>query len=85
MLSPLRAITLEREPSKKKQRTDTKKDAKRIKRIENSKFESKIYIITSILKGLKTEPQAIFGATAVPASLLNPVDKPSPVNLHDEN
>ena len=26
-----RAITLEREPSKKKQRTDTKKDAKRIK------------------------------------------------------
>jgi hypothetical protein len=25
-----RAITLEREPSKKKQRTDTKKDAKRI-------------------------------------------------------
>ena len=25
------AITLEREPSKKKQRTDTKKDAKRIK------------------------------------------------------
>ena len=26
-----RAINLEREPSKKKQRTDTKKDAKRIK------------------------------------------------------
>ena len=26
-----RAITLEREPSKKKQRTETKKDAKRIK------------------------------------------------------
>jgi hypothetical protein len=26
-----RAITLEREPSKKKQRNDTKKDAKRIK------------------------------------------------------
>ena len=26
-----RTITLEREPSKKKQRTDTKKDAKRIK------------------------------------------------------
>ena len=26
-----RAITLEREPSKKKQRTDTKRDAKRIK------------------------------------------------------
>ena len=26
-----RAITLEREPSKKKQRTDTKKDPKRIK------------------------------------------------------
>jgi hypothetical protein len=26
-----RAITLERKPSKKKQRTDTKKDAKRIK------------------------------------------------------
>ena len=26
-----RAITLKREPSKKKQRTDTKKDAKRIK------------------------------------------------------
>ena len=26
-----RAITLEREPSKKEQRTDTKKDAKRIK------------------------------------------------------
>ena len=26
-----RAITLERDPSKKKQRTDTKKDAKRIK------------------------------------------------------
>ena len=40
LLSPLRArksnkvgrvITLEKEPSKKKQRTDTKKDAKRIK------------------------------------------------------
>ena len=27
----VRAITLEREPSKKKQRTETKKDAKRIK------------------------------------------------------
>ena len=44
-----------------------------------------MYIITSILIGLKTEPQAIFGATAVPASLLNPVDQPSPANLHDEN
>jgi hypothetical protein len=30
-LSPLRATTLERKTSKKKQRTDTKKDEKRIK------------------------------------------------------
>ena len=30
-LSPERAITVKREPSKKKQRTDTKKDAKSIK------------------------------------------------------
>ena len=30
-LSPLRAITLERDPSKKKQRTDIKKYAKNIK------------------------------------------------------
>ena len=32
-----RAITLEREPSKKKQRTDTKKNAKRIKSDRNFK------------------------------------------------
>ena len=43
---PLRAITLEKEPSKKKQRTDTKKDAKRIKSdkfTRSNKEEKKIF------------------------------------------
>jgi hypothetical protein len=48
-----RAITLERKPSKKKQRTDTKKDAKRIK---SDKFErsnrEKSNIEIAILKKL---------------------------------
>ena len=33
-----RAITLEREPTKNKQRTNNKKDAKRIKRYSNNIF-----------------------------------------------
>ena len=53
-LSPLRAITLERKPSKKKQRTETKKDAKRIKSdnfTRSNREKSNIAIMISYFGG----------------------------------
>ena len=46
-LSLLRAITLERKPSKKKQRTNTKKAAKRIKRDNFTRAIKKSKILLS--------------------------------------